>query len=423
MLRSLVGSEMCIRDSFIPKSITLAIGDGANDVSMIQSAHVGIGISGLEGLQAARASDYSIAQFRFLLRLLLVHGRWNYNRISKLIVFSFYKNMSLYMTQFVYSFFNLFTGQSLYDSWALAMYNLAFTALPIMAIAVFDKDVEAKRVLSIDQFPELYEDGMRNRRFNTLQFWKYTGTALLHSLICFLLPAYAASEMVEKDSGRMLGMPGHAITAYTAILLVVTIKSGFETNTWTVANWTVCVASLYFWPGFLFFYCSFYRYAPIAPDFAFWYGADTITLAQPLCWLTAIVVTVFALLRDFAYKFYRKHFNHDLVCVIQAYHSFDVPFNRYDIKKSLPWLFPKQELKEFKPSLAEGLGRHRFGGGTDDGPSNESPVRSGGGGGGGGGGTPFGCLLYTSDAADEEDSVDLGGRRIIKKKKKQKYKK
>eukprot|EP00658_Telonema_sp_P-2_P078232 TRINITY_DN7281_c0_g1_i3.p1 TRINITY_DN7281_c0_g1~~TRINITY_DN7281_c0_g1_i3.p1 ORF type:complete len:369 (-),score=78.83 TRINITY_DN7281_c0_g1_i3:54-1037(-) len=313
--------------------------------------------------------------------------------------------------------------RSLYDSWALAMYNLAFTALPIMAIAVFDKDVEAKRVLSIDQFPELYEDGMRNRRFNTLQFWKYTGTALLHSLICFLLPAYAASEMVEKDSGRMLGMPGHAITAYTAILLVVTIKSGFETNTWTVANWTVCVASLYFWPGFLFFYCSFYRYAPIAPDFAFWYGADTITLAQPLCWLTAIVVTVFALLRDFAYKFYRKHFNHDLVCVIQAYHSFDVPFNRYDIKKSLPWLFPKQELKEFKPSLAEGLGRHRFGGGTDDGPSNESPVRSGGGGGGGGGGTPFGCLLYTSDAADEEDSVDLGGRRIIKKKKKQKYKK
>lgn len=62
------------------KSRTLAIGDGANDVPMIQSAHVGVGISGKEGMQAVLASDYSIAQFRFLSRLLLVHGRWDYRR-------------------------------------------------------------------------------------------------------------------------------------------------------------------------------------------------------------------------------------------------------------------------------------------------------------------------------------------------------
>lgn len=82
------------------KAILLAIGDGANDVSMIQAAHVGVGISGVEGLQAARSADVAIGQFRFLRKLLLVHGAWSYQRISKLILYSFYKNIALYMTQF-----------------------------------------------------------------------------------------------------------------------------------------------------------------------------------------------------------------------------------------------------------------------------------------------------------------------------------
>lgn len=71
------------------KSILLAIGDGANDVSMIQAAHVGIGISGVEGLQAARSADVAISQFRFLTKLLLVHGTWSYQRLSKLILYSY----------------------------------------------------------------------------------------------------------------------------------------------------------------------------------------------------------------------------------------------------------------------------------------------------------------------------------------------
>ena len=82
------------------KAILLAIGDGANDVSMIQAAHVGVGISGVEGLQAARSADVAIGQFKYLRKLLLVHGAWSYQRISKTILYSFYKNIALYMTQF-----------------------------------------------------------------------------------------------------------------------------------------------------------------------------------------------------------------------------------------------------------------------------------------------------------------------------------
>src|SRR5262249_20344064 len=102
-------------------SVTLAIGDGANDIAMIQEAHVGIGIAGKEGLQAARTSDYSIAQFRFLLKLLLVHGRWNYIRVCKYTLGTFWKEMLFYLVQAVYQRWNGYTGTSLYEPWSLSM--------------------------------------------------------------------------------------------------------------------------------------------------------------------------------------------------------------------------------------------------------------------------------------------------------------
>jgi phospholipid-transporting ATPase len=94
----------------VEESVTLAIGDGANDVSMIQTAQVGVGISGQEGLQAARSADFSISQFRYLRKLLLVHGGWAYSRMSKVILYSFYKNITLYMIQLWYATQNGFSG-------------------------------------------------------------------------------------------------------------------------------------------------------------------------------------------------------------------------------------------------------------------------------------------------------------------------
>lgn len=113
-------------------AVTLAIGDGANDVSirledvtsfdfntfpttfqvsMIKEAHIGVGISGQEGLQAVLASDYSIAQFRYLERLLLVHGRWSYYRMCKFLRYFFYKNFAFTLCHFWYAFFCGFSAQ------------------------------------------------------------------------------------------------------------------------------------------------------------------------------------------------------------------------------------------------------------------------------------------------------------------------
>jgi phospholipid-translocating ATPase len=93
------------------KKTTLAIGDGANDVSMIQQAHIGVGISGQEGRQAVLASDFSFGQFRYLERLLLVHGRWSYLRISKFLRYFFYKNFAFTLCHFWFGFFSGFSAQ------------------------------------------------------------------------------------------------------------------------------------------------------------------------------------------------------------------------------------------------------------------------------------------------------------------------
>ena len=128
-LLCMCGSVVCCRVSPIQKAevvelvkentndLCLAIGDGANDVAMIQKAHIGVGINGNEGLQAANNSDFAIAQFRFLKRLLLLHGAWFHIRISKLIYWSFYKNIVLYIIELWFAKSSYWTGQTLFESW------------------------------------------------------------------------------------------------------------------------------------------------------------------------------------------------------------------------------------------------------------------------------------------------------------------
>ena len=99
--------------------VSLAIGDGGNDVPMIMSAHVGVGITGNEGMQAARSSDYAVGEFQKLKKLLAVHGRYNSIRITDLIKCSFYKNVTFCLPQVVMALFNLFSGTGRCDAPAL----------------------------------------------------------------------------------------------------------------------------------------------------------------------------------------------------------------------------------------------------------------------------------------------------------------
>ncbi len=116
----------------------MSIGDGANDVNMINAANVGVGIKGREGLQAARASDFAIGEFKHLRRLLFFYGRECYRRNTHVIRFNFFKNMILVLPQFWFGFIGAFSGQALYDSVLYQLFNLLYAALPIIIYAVFD---------------------------------------------------------------------------------------------------------------------------------------------------------------------------------------------------------------------------------------------------------------------------------------------
>ena len=120
-------------------AVTLAIGDGANDVSMIKEAQIGVGISGEEGTQAVLASDFSIAQFKYLERLLLVHGRWSYFRMCRFLDYFFYKNFAFTLMHFWFAFVSGFSATNAYDQWMITMYNVFYTSFPPLCIGLLDK--------------------------------------------------------------------------------------------------------------------------------------------------------------------------------------------------------------------------------------------------------------------------------------------
>ncbi len=180
--------------------LTLAIGDGANDLAMLSAAHVGIGISGKEGLQAARVADYSIAQFRFLGRLLLVHGRWNYMRTARFILATFWKEMFFYLPTAMYQRYNGYTGTSLYESTSLTVLNTLFTSLCVVIPGIWEQDLKAETLLAI---PELYVFGQRNRGLNFYRYLLWMFGAVVEGLLVWFLcwAVYGGLNLIVRDNG------------------------------------------------------------------------------------------------------------------------------------------------------------------------------------------------------------------------------
>lgn len=148
--------------------MTLSIGDGANDVAMIQEADVGVGIAGEEGRQAAMSSDYAIGQFRFLRRLVLVHGRWSYRRLAETISNFFYKNMIWTFSIFWYQIYCNFDITYIFEYSYIIMFNLFFTSVPVILMGVLDQDVSDAVALAV---PQLYRRGIERLEWTQKKFW------------------------------------------------------------------------------------------------------------------------------------------------------------------------------------------------------------------------------------------------------------
>ncbi|XP_073997517.1 ATPase phospholipid transporting 8A1 isoform X3 [Rhodnius prolixus] len=273
-------------------SVTLAIGDGANDVAMIQKAHVGIGISGVEGLQAACASDYSIAQFRFLLRLLFVHGSWNYSRMCKLILYSFYKNICLYVMELWFAIYSGWSGQILFERWTIGLYNVLFTAAPPFAIGLFDKVCSAETML---RYPKLY--GHRTYDFGIIIFWLWIGNALLHSVLLFWLPLLCVSHDIVWKNGREGGYLLLGNFVYTYVVMTVCLKAGLHMNFWTIITHLAIWGSIVAWFLLIAVYSHVWPFLPVGAVMS---GMDSMIFTSWVFWFALFLIPIAVLIPDLA---------------------------------------------------------------------------------------------------------------------------
>ncbi|EGV62433.1 phospholipid-translocating P-type ATPase [Yamadazyma tenuis ATCC 10573] len=230
--------------------MTLAIGDGSNDVAMIQAADIGVGIAGEEGRQAVMSSDYAIGQFRFLARLLLTHGRWSYKRLGEMIPNFFYKNVIFSFALFWFGVFSDFDGTYLFEFTYLMFYNLAFTSLPVIFMGVFDQDVSAKVSMLV---PELYRSGILRLDFNQSKVWSYMIDGLYQSVISFMFPYL----VYYKGFVDMAGLASnHRFWMGIIVTCIACVSCNFyillHQYRWDWLSLLIVflsIASVYFWTG------------------------------------------------------------------------------------------------------------------------------------------------------------------------------
>ncbi|XP_058890475.1 phospholipid-transporting ATPase IF-like isoform X1 [Acipenser ruthenus] len=292
------------------KPITLAIGDGANDVSMIQEAHVGIGIMGKEGRQAVRNSDYAIARFRFLSKLLLVHGHFYYIRIANLVQYFFYKNVCFITPQFLYQFVCLFTQQTLYDSVYLTLYNISFTSLPILMYSLFEQLVHPHVLQSK---PALYRDISKNSLLSFKSFLYWTLLGFSHALVFFFGSYFLMGEdtslmgngkILKANRQLMFGNWTFGTLVFTVMVITVTLKLALETHFWTWVNHFVTWGSIAFYFIFSLFYGGIIWPFLHTQDM---YFVFVQLLSSGSAWFAIIIIVIICLFPDVIKKVLYRH--------------------------------------------------------------------------------------------------------------------
>eukprot|EP00042_Codosiga_hollandica_P057034 m.836286 g.836286 ORF g.836286 m.836286 type:complete len:1147 (-) comp59483_c0_seq3:50-3490(-) len=260
-----------------PRKVTLAIGDGANDVAMLQAAHVGIGIVGREGSQAAMSSDFAIGSFRFLTPLLLVHGHWCLSRLARFCVYFCYKNAVFVFLLFFFQIYCGFSTQSAIDDVNLILFSLLFTGVPVIINGLFDQRVPREALLT---HASLYRTGVEERLYNKRIFWATMADTLWQALCLFYVPYLA---LHDQDIG--LFELGSIFT--TASVVVVNLHLGVDTHCWTAVQHACLWGSIIIY----FLFQLVYSAMPLTVDYYAFYNASSRTVN----WLTILLTVVLAL--------------------------------------------------------------------------------------------------------------------------------
>eukprot|EP00850_Spirogloea_muscicola_P020622 SM000222S06963 [mRNA] locus=s222:11950:18877:- [translate_table: standard] len=270
--------------------ITLAIGDGANDVSMIQIADIGVGISGVEGRQAVLASDFAIGQFRFLRRLLLVHGHWNYYRLATMILYNFYRNAVFVLMLFWLILHTAFSPTTALGDWNLVFFSLIYTSVPTIAVGILEQDVSARILLRL---PQLYRAGQRNETYNLPLFWLTMADTLWQSLVLFYVPFFT----IHHSDASLWGV-GQIWNL--AVVFVVSLHLAMDIRLW---NWII---HLVVWASLVVtvIVVIILDIIPSQPQ----YWSFLHMAGEPWLWLDTLLIVVMALTPRFVFQVLRLRF-------------------------------------------------------------------------------------------------------------------
>ncbi|KAJ7054208.1 phospholipid-transporting ATPase 1 [Mycena amicta] len=276
-------------------AMTLSIGDGANDVAMIQEANIGCGLFGLEGSQAAMSADYAFGQFRFITKLLLVHGRWSYQRVAEMHANFFYKNVVWTFGLFWYMPFNSFDATYLYHYTFILLCNLAFTSLPVIVMGAFDQDINARAALA---FPQLYIRGIRGLEYTRLKFWLYMLDGLYQSAVMFFIPycIWTLGLAISWNGKGIDSLADFGTTVAVAAIFTANSYVGMNFNYWTVLTWIVVYGSTILMMAWIVIF-SFFVSVDFMDEVAVLFGELTF-------WTTVCLTSLIALAPRFIVKYY-----------------------------------------------------------------------------------------------------------------------
>jgi magnesium-transporting ATPase (P-type) len=325
--------------------ITLAIGDGANDVSMIKEAHIGIGLYGNEGMRAVQSSDFALGEFKFLWRLILHHGRLCYLRNSELILYFFYKNLVMTVPHIYFAFTCGFSGQTVFDDYYISFYNLFFTSWPLLIKAAFEQDVnyqiegEAIRKL----YPSLYYIGQKRSIFNWSNYFSINFLGLFHSVFIYYIPYYVLHEHhILNSSGQSIDIWSVSVISFTCLFCVVTAKLVVWTRYWTKINFffysimSIFVYIVYMW------FSNYWTGSRVAHSIVETHMSPFFYLCILLCGVTTFLV-------DYGYEFYRFNYAANASDLIRklVYEKKGAGFNNEDVEIEIT----DQDYKQFRASM------------------------------------------------------------------------
>ena len=281
--------------------ITLAIGDGGNDVSMIMEAHIGIGLYGEEGLRAAQSSDYALGEFKILRRLLLFHGSLCIMRNSEMVIYFFYKNFVFTIIHFFYGFYNDFSGQTIIDDWFITCFNLIFTSIPLAAKAVLDIDLRPEDSNLVYRMqPYLYFEEREFPKFSTFKFLFGLMIGIIHAIINYFVCISCISSAIDKD-GNLGDLWYTSVNIFTNILLIVTSNLVVSTRNHTLLNLgLILVTTFILYIIFLFAVHKMSLFNSI--------GTMNVAFNSGKMWFSLICVTGFCFLLDYTWLVYNNLF-------------------------------------------------------------------------------------------------------------------